>query len=154
MTFSEDVRQVVEHVSSRLNRGEDPASVKNALVFGGMRPESADEMIATVLLFRRRASRIAGLKAFAVGVALLVGGLVVTFGTYAAAPPGGTYIVLTGLLAVGAVLTLFGLLRATTGWNFDRQLSPGVERVANSWWIKPLGVLIVLFAAIWIADHL
>lgn len=137
--------QWVDHVSGRLASGQREDEIRRTLA-GRLPQDYLGVVFQAVRRQKRRRSRRAGLIMVLIGAAALAGGAVITFGTYAAARPGGTYVAMTGLLGIGVVFLGIGLLRAATGWNFDINLPEWAEPVG-----KGVAIVIVMLIVWWLS---
>jgi hypothetical protein len=110
----EEVAQAaLRFAATQMASGESNHAVHSALVANGLDKESATTVVTNVAEMRSEAIRERGRKNMLYGLLWLIGGTVVTVGTYAAASGGGTYVVAWGAIVVGAIKWLRGLSQST-----------------------------------------
>lgn len=83
----------------------------------GCANRDAEEILSRAIQGIRRRSRQQGRHMILSGVVLLVGAALVSVLTLALAFASGVFVVASGLLLWGALLIVFGTIKATTGWN-------------------------------------
>ncbi len=98
-----------------LANGKSRKAMIQEFVQRGFSSELAAQIVEQANRTKKSVFRQAGIKAFFIGIALIVLGVVVTGATYSIAKPGGTYIVTIGLFICGAINTLRGLFRMVIG---------------------------------------
>ena len=105
---------VVEHIVKELELGKSAQTVARGLVEIGVASDFAVDLVKKVDSEIRGAKRTGGAKTLAIGGGLAGLGLVITAGTYAAAEPGGYYVVTYGLVIVGVINMVRGAWRMIT----------------------------------------
>jgi hypothetical protein len=102
-----------------LGEGAQPEEISREFVDLGIPQQLSAQIVARAQELRteaiRQANRRAGWQTAAKGAGLATLGGVVTLWSYSAAEAGGSYVVTTGLLAVGVVYTVAGLYRGVFG---------------------------------------
>lgn len=113
------VEELVKLVASQLDAGIPREYIMEKLSETGLDPREAQQLIEYVESLRHKAYEYeahqqAGSKDLMWGFLLLLGGAGITFGTWAAAGPGGSYWVMWGVMVFGAFYILRGLYRKVT----------------------------------------
>jgi hypothetical protein len=119
----EQIQRVYNYVTQSLNNGNSREDVIQDLVNRGMPADTATAVVDQARppkgVPRQRSGGGVGLSGglvmMLVGVAMLVGGLLVTGYTYLTAETGDTYVVTTGLFVVGGLTIFRGLFRMMRG---------------------------------------
>jgi hypothetical protein len=111
---------LLSHVVRSLAEGKTPQAVTEDLVQMGLSFQTARAVVAQANVVKKAAFRQAGCQIFAVGIVLVILGLVITAISYLLAAPGGTYIITTGLFFVGVVNIVRGIVRMVAGYRIDQ----------------------------------
>jgi hypothetical protein len=102
----EIVRAVYGFAAGLMREGRSEYQIEKALVDKGIDTESARGIVSNLSRMRSEAIRKAALKNMAIGAAICVVGIIVTFGTYSAAAAssrGGSYVVAWGAIIFGGL---------------------------------------------------
>jgi hypothetical protein len=98
-----------------LTNGKSRKAMIEELMQRGFSYELANQIVEQAYRTKKSVFRQAGVKAFFVGIAFIILGIVITAATYSIAKPGGTFIVTIGLFFSGAINILRGLFRILVG---------------------------------------
>jgi hypothetical protein len=96
-------------VHEGFKEGLAEGSIREELMGLGFTPESFEERLTFLAADRRRSVRAWGIGQVLIGSAILLAGLGLTVGTYMIAGSGGKYLIMTGLILVGAATLGRGL---------------------------------------------
>ena len=84
------------------------------LIGEGLAPDDATHLVNEADLWRKQERRKSGQVRFTIGTGLAILGGFITLGSWYLAGPGGTYLVTTGLIGVGALTALWGMFKTLT----------------------------------------
>jgi hypothetical protein len=109
------VEELAKSVAEQLNAGTPRHEIIKGLTNAGLEQSEAEQFVDHIDSLRHEAKKEAykqaGTKDLGCGLLLLLVGAGITFGTWAAAGPGGSYWVMWGAVAFGAFYILRGLYR-------------------------------------------
>jgi hypothetical protein len=114
------VNAAAQAIARELVAGKQPAMIVSELVGAGWAQEHATDFVHQVNTAIRSARRNAGRKQMWVGAAWIVGGVLVTVISYAAASRGGTYLLAWGAVIFGA----YDMIRGFVTWVSNREPRP------------------------------
>lgn len=106
--------ELVKSVAEQLDAGIPRKDIINRLSEAGLGSFEAEEFVNRVDSLRYETRKQAGTKDLGCGFLLLLVGVAITLGTWAAAAPGGGYWVMWGAMAFGMFYILRGLYRKVT----------------------------------------
>lgn len=109
------VMQLFEHATLSLAKGKSKKAIISDFIENGIPHDSAIDIVSHASNYKKREFRKSGVKTIGIGTGLLALGGLITSATYTAAGAGDTYIVTTGLFAVGAIIIIKGLWRCIVG---------------------------------------
>jgi len=112
-----DIDELVKSVAKQLDAGIPRQAIISGLLDAGLGSVEAGQFISNIESLRYGARKQAGTKDLGCGLLLLVVGVAITLGTWAAAAPGESYWVMWGAMAVGMFYILRGLYRKVTSTN-------------------------------------
>ncbi|MFO0925973.1 MAG: hypothetical protein U0736_02915 [Gemmataceae bacterium] len=97
----------------QLHSGVDPRVIREKLVERGMDHDTATTLLVGMVEARRRAIKVAGTRNLLYGTLILVAGGLVTALSYQAAvlAGGGSYVIASGAIVVGAFKIIHGLFQ-------------------------------------------
>lgn len=113
-TKEEIIVGLMRFAAEKAAEGKNRSQVADELARKGVPYDVAAQIVMQVFNYRSGLKRKAGGKQIGCGLLMLVVGGIITGITWAAASGGGTYIITTGLLVVGAINLLIGIFRWLT----------------------------------------
>lgn len=108
------VDELVKSVAEQLDAGIPKKDIINRLSEAGLGSFEAEEFVNRVDSLRYEGRKQAGTKDLGCGFLLLLVGVAITLGTWAATEAGGSYWVMWGAMAFGVFYILRGLYRKVT----------------------------------------
>lgn len=106
-----------ETIANAIGKGRKRSEIVKTLCNSGIHPQVAQDMVDGAVKNYPSAVRSGAVSQLGMGVVLLVIGIVITVGTYAAASSGGTggfYLVSWGPMVFGVIRIFRGLFRLVT----------------------------------------
>ena len=106
MTADEQVAAIYEYAAGLMKAGKKPDEVRDDLQMRGLHTDAAVTVVEQLVAAKKAAAQ----RSMLYGALWCGGGLLFTAFTYAAAEPGGTYMVATGAILVGAYQCIRGFI--------------------------------------------
>lgn len=99
------------YAAQQMQSGVSARRLEDDLKQRGLPQDVASAVVRNLKNARTSALREAGVRDLGIGFLLMVVGCGITYATFSAAEGGGTYVVLWGLIFIGAAQVLRGLVR-------------------------------------------
>jgi DnaJ-class molecular chaperone len=107
----EIIRNLITFAAEEVAKGKKSSEITDEITRMGIPFDVSTQIVKQVFEYRSRVKSRAGGKQIGCGLLMLIVGGIITGITYASAKEGGSYIVTTGLLVVGAINLIVGLFR-------------------------------------------
>jgi hypothetical protein len=137
VTSAESLAQVKRHVAEQLDAGTPRHELIKGLSDAGLDRAEAEQLVDNIERLRKealnQARKQAGTKDLGLGLLLLIVGIAITLGTWAAADEGGSYWIMWGAMVAGAFYILRG---------FYRKIATATEGTTRIMWVL-CGVVLI-----------